>query len=56
MIGGEKFPLNLLETIKDKTHASIYNMYGPTEATVWTTISDLTHKAQVTIGTSLKGA
>lgn len=44
MIGGEAFPLGLLRTLQEKTTAKIYNMYGPTETTIWSTVSDLTHK------------
>jgi len=54
MIGGEPFPLNLLRTLKDKTTAKIYNMYGPTETTIWSTVSNLTHKDRIDIGHSIK--
>ena len=54
MIGGEPFPFNLLQTLKEKTTAIIYNMYGPTETTIWSTVSDLTHKDRIDIGTPIK--
>lgn len=54
MIGGEPFPLSLLRTIQEKTTAKIYNMYGPTETTIWSTVSDLTHKNRVDIGRPIK--
>lgn len=54
MIGGEPFPLNLLRTLKDKTTAKIYNMYGPTETTIWSTVSNLTHKDRIDIGRPIK--
>ena len=54
LIGGEPFPLNLLRTLKDKTNAKIYNMYGPTEATIWSTVSNLTHKDRIDIGRPIK--
>jgi len=54
MIGGEPFPLNLLKTLQQKTTAKIYNMYGPTETTIWSTISDLTHKNRIDIGHPIK--
>lgn len=50
MIGGEKFPIHLLHTLQMKTRANIYNMYGPTETTIWSTVSNLTKKKEVNIG------
>lgn len=54
MIGGEPFSLSLLRTLQENTTAKIYNMYGPTETTIWSTISDLTNKEQVDIGQPIK--
>jgi amino acid adenylation domain-containing protein len=54
MIGGESFPLNLLRELKGKTTAKIYNMYGPTETTIWSTVSDLTNKDCIDIGRPIK--
>lgn len=54
MIGGEPFPLSLLRVLQEKTTAKIYNMYGPTEATIWTTVSDITHKERIDIGHPIK--
>lgn len=53
MIGGEAFPLTMLKILQEKTCAKIYNMYGPTETTVWSTISDLTCKNRIDIGTPI---
>lgn len=53
MIGGEPFPLKLLQTLQNKTSAKIYNMYGPTETTIWSTVSDLTHKNRIDIGSPI---
>lgn len=50
MLGGEAFPLRLLNTLKDLCSAKIYNMYGPTETTVWSSIKNLTHSSTITIG------
>ncbi|MCK4260161.1 MAG: amino acid adenylation domain-containing protein, partial [Halanaerobiales bacterium] len=50
LIGGEAFPETLLEKLTSLTNAKIYNMYGPTEATVWSLIKDLTHEKDITIG------
>lgn len=54
MIGGEPFPRNLLKILQEKTSAIIYNMYGPTETTIWSTVSDLTLKDRIDIGNPIK--
>lgn len=54
MIGGEPFPLVLLQTLQKKSTAKIYNMYGPTETTIWSSVSDLTDKNQIDIGYPIK--
>lgn len=54
MIGGEPFPLSLLKTLQERTTAKIYNMYGPTETTIWSAISDLTNKDHIDIGGPIK--
>lgn len=50
LIGGEVFPLSLLQVLKKNTSARIFNMYGPTETTIWTTIGELTNSNYVNIG------
>lgn len=50
MIGAEAFPQRLLDVLKANTSAKIYNMYGPTETTIWSTIADLTEESKITIG------
>ncbi|MEN2427852.1 amino acid adenylation domain-containing protein [Chromobacterium vaccinii] len=40
LIGGEAFPQPLLDELKPVTRAAISNMYGPTEATVWSNVKD----------------
>ncbi len=52
-VGGEALPGNLLISLKQKYKNKVYNMYGPTEATVWATSKDLTHDDAVTIGKPL---
>lgn len=54
MIGGEPFPLSLLHILQEKTTAKIYNMYGPTETTIWSTVSNLTNKNRIDIGQPIK--
>lgn len=51
MVGGEKFPMPLLKKLQYSTRARIYNMYGPTETTIWSTIAELTSRNEITIGT-----
>ena len=49
-LAGEPFPLDLLKNIKKVTKARIYNMYGPTETTIGSTLKDLTNTNDITIG------
>jgi amino acid adenylation domain-containing protein len=52
MIGGEAFPAQLHRSLKETFKGHIYNMYGPTETTIWSAVKDLTHAppGEVTIG------
>jgi len=50
MVGGERFPQELLERLKLDYSGHIYNLYGPTETTIWSTIKDLTTSGKITIG------
>lgn len=43
-VGGESFPKTLYDDISQKTRAVICNVYGPTEATVWTTYKIISKK------------
>ena len=61
LIGGEKFPKHLLDLLQAKNikmnqNMSIYNLYGPTETTIWSSVSDLTDKNKVDIGNAIKNA
>jgi hypothetical protein len=54
MLGGEPLPENLLSELQSLTTASIQNMYGPTETTIWSTtemINDSAHS--IGIGTPI---
>jgi len=53
IIGGEHLAYSLVQRVREVTSAKIYNAYGPTEATVWATIKEMTTAEEVTIGTSL---
>ncbi len=50
LIGGEAFPETLLSTLRRSTKAKIYNMYGPTETTIWSTTKRLDDAEKITIG------
>lgn len=50
LIGGEKFPSQLFESMHQLVDGKIYNMYGPTEATVWISSSEVTET--IDLGTS----
>ena len=50
LIGGEAFPELLLTSLQRSTKAKIYNMYGPTETTIWSTTKRLDNAKKVTIG------
>lgn len=56
LIGGESFPLKLLEKLREITDARIYNMYGPTESTIWVSVAELTNELMIHIGTPLDGS
>ena len=50
MVGGEPFPELLLKKLKKFTNANIWNMYGPTETTIWSTIKKMNNTSKITIG------
>lgn len=50
MVGGESLPENLLVYLKEVSSANIYNMYGPTETTIWSTVKNLTNTENISIG------
>ncbi len=50
LVGGETFPDNLMKELKKLTKARIFNLYGPTETTIWSTIKELTVSDSVNIG------
>jgi len=49
LIGGEAVSQKLAAQLAQRS-ASVWNMYGPTETTIWSTISRLAEHAAVTIG------
>ncbi|MGB3464931.1 MAG: amino acid adenylation domain-containing protein, partial [Cyclobacteriaceae bacterium] len=50
LVGGEAFPSDLLAKLKEVYKGRIFNMYGPTETTIWSTVKELTDSTELTIG------
>ena len=50
LIGGEVFPYRLLEILQKATNSRIFNMYGPTETTIWSMVADLTKENKIHLG------
>ncbi|UCJ04803.1 amino acid adenylation domain-containing protein [Chitinophaga pendula] len=50
IIGGENLPDELIEQLLQKTSATITNVYGPTETTIWSTTKRITTVDKVNIG------
>ncbi|WP_411060985.1 non-ribosomal peptide synthetase [Vibrio chagasii] len=55
-LGGESLPLELAQAISKRSKCELYNLYGPTECTVWATCwkVDLKRK-EIFLGRPLKG-
>ncbi|MCP5107304.1 MAG: amino acid adenylation domain-containing protein [bacterium] len=52
LVGGEAFPPHLFGAVRETFRGSIYNVYGPTETTIWSTVKDLSQSTpgELTIG------
>lgn len=50
MIGGEMLDPPLVDLIRKKSSAVLFNVYGPTETTIWSTVKMLTPGTPVTAG------
>ena len=50
ILGGEALDEVLVRELQEITSAEIYNIYGPTEATVWVTNVRISHANDITIG------
>ena len=51
MICGEVFSPQLLQKVREAGCRRIFNLYGPTEVTVYATMDDVTHAERITVGT-----
>lgn len=50
LVGGEALPQTLSDELLDIRKKPTFNMYGPTETTIWSTIKKITKKETVNIG------
>lgn len=50
LVGGEAVNEKALSNIKKYSKARIFNVYGPTETTIWSTMKELTKEDTITIG------
>lgn len=51
ILGGENLPFTFFKSLKEIAKDTlIYNVYGPTETTIWSTVSDITDKDYITVG------
>src|SRR5207302_2533662 len=50
LVGGEALPPTLVEHLEPRLNGRLLNMYGPTEATVWSTTARVTAGVPLTIG------
>ena len=50
LVGGEGVSNKLLAQMQKNTSAKIFNVYGPTETTIWSTVKELTKSKEITIG------
>lgn len=55
VIGGEALAPSLMERVRMLTDAQMFNVYGPTEATVWTSAKKLTPGEPISIGKPIAG-
>lgn len=53
LVGGEALSPHYYRMLKDMAHTKVVNVYGPTEATIWTTCLDLSTSTTLSIGQPL---
>ncbi len=53
LLGGEKLPADLAEGLRRHTTARLFNMYGPTETTIWSACRELRRGEEVSVGKPL---
>ncbi|MEU4175693.1 amino acid adenylation domain-containing protein [Streptomyces sp. NPDC026589] len=52
-VGGEAFPENLLAGLRSHESLQIFNVFGPTETCIWSSVKDLTPDTPLSIGTPI---
>ncbi|WP_442950469.1 amino acid adenylation domain-containing protein [Paenibacillus sp. FSL H7-0357] len=50
LVGGEAWTDDLLADLQSKSKAVLFNMYGPTETTIWSAVREATVDQTVTVG------
>ncbi len=53
IIGGEPLPDSLVNELRNRSSATIYNAYGPSETTIWSTLKLLRPGSNVTAGSPI---
>lgn len=53
ILAGEPLPISLKNNLKQLTNGKIFNGYGPSETTVFSTLTDVTNYKEITIGKPL---
>jgi amino acid adenylation domain-containing protein len=55
LLGGEALPLSLVQQLRQVFRGDLYNMYGPTETTIWSTTSKMGESPEsISIGKPIK--
>ncbi len=53
LLGGEALTSKQFNYLKENYKGRIFNVYGPTETTIWSTVKELTDGSKITIGTPI---
>ncbi|RBL90064.1 MupA/Atu3671 family FMN-dependent luciferase-like monooxygenase [Chitinophaga flava] len=53
LVGGEPLKRSLAENLFETRQREIYNMYGPTETTIWSSVKTVISAQDITIGTPI---
>jgi len=54
MVGGEDWNGRIHKLLRENTHARLYNMYGPTETTIWSSIAEVTNQEELDLGEPIR--
>ncbi|MEA3083196.1 MAG: hypothetical protein QOC89_893, partial [Paraburkholderia sp.] len=54
LVGGEPLPIDLARSLREAVGGRVFNMYGPTETTIWSSVWDLSNlEDRVSVGTPI---